>query len=931
MGDAAGTAGARGAPEPVGRDAEIDVLLRAFTHAAGPTLPVVLVVGEAGIGKSLLVRHALDRSGALAVVAEGDPAEADLDYGVVDQLVRRSPLDGSAVGEVVPLAGTDPLVAGAALMRFVDGLALDRPLVVVVDDAHWADRASLDAMTFAARRLRADQAVLCLTCRPEGVDRLPTGMARLVDGSRRVDLRPLDVAAVGELAARATGGPVPAAAAARLRAHTGGSPLHVEALLRELSRAELVDAERLPAPRSYATLVLARLAACSRGAQRLVEALAVLDRRPALTTVTATAGIDPASREGAAALDEALAAGMVRLVEQPGERSLVFAHPLIGAAVLDDLPASRREGLHRAAGEVLPGAAGVRHRLAGCPGHDPDLAAAAGGAADAEAARGAHGVAARLWAEAARVAPEVAARDHARLQAVDQHLLAGDLAAAARDRGLVDAAADGPRRSFMLGRLAYVLGPRRQAEGHLDRAWRQVTAGGEPADPALAGRIAALRATTAVDRGDGAAGMAWSRRALALAPDTAADCNHGHMLAMSCALEGRVRDGITELSAALDPSPASPAALADLHLGRGVLHLWAHDLGRAVDDLAVCLASWGTGGTLVARETARFFLAEAHHRAGRWDDAVVTAETAAAVVDETDQVWLAAFPHAVAVLPLAGRGEWERAERHLAAARAAADAADGGAARLWARLAALRLAESRGDPAAIVAAGEALGGNRAGRAPRRDEGVAPWRATYAEALAATGRVDAARAVADWLAHDAEGSTSPLVRADVARARIAADLAAGDAAGAAARAERSLAAGSGTERAGPFPLGQLGLVAGRAWLAAGEPEPASAVLTGALARFDALGAAPWVAAAERALASTGRRRRAPRRPTGADLTPQEQAVVHVVARGASNREAADELFLSVKTVEHHLSRAYAKLGVRSRTELARVVLGTPTPP
>jgi DNA-binding NarL/FixJ family response regulator len=115
-----------------------------------------------------------------------------------------------------------------------------------------------------------------------------------------------------------------------------------------------------------------------------------------------------------------------------------------------------------------------------------------------------------------------------------------------------------------------------------------------------------------------------------------------------------------------------------------------------------------------------------------------------------------------------------------------------------------------------------------------------------------------------------------------------------------------------------------LVSGRAWLAAGERERAVAAFAAARRRFSGLGAAPWVAAAERELAAAGARAAVSRVPTGAVLTPREQTVAHVVARGATNREAAAELFLSVKTVEHHLSRAYAKLGVRSRTELARTL-------
>jgi DNA-binding CsgD family transcriptional regulator len=908
---------------PVGRDSEVAALVAAFTEVDPATVTVALVVGEPGMGKTSIVRHALARSGAFGVVADADPAESDLEYGVLEQLVRRSPLDGSAAADLVPLAGTDPLVAGAALLRFVDGLALDRPLVVVVDDVHWADRASLDAMTFAARRVQGDQVVLCLTCRPEGLDRVPAGLARLVvPAQRRIDLGPLDSAAVAELASRSTGGPFPAAASERLRAHTGGNPLHIGALLRELAPGELLGGGRLPAPRSYRALVLGRLAACRPPAQRLVEALAVLDRRPAVTTAMAVAGLDPAGDDdGVAALDEAMETGFVELVERPGERSLVFTHPLVAAAVSGDMSPSRRAELHRAAGAVVPGVAGLRHRLDGTAGHDVRLAADACAGARAEAERGAYASAARLWAGAARVAPDPANREQARLQSVDHHLLAGDLAAAARDRPLVDDATDGPLRSFVLGRLAYVLGPRGEAEGHLDRAWLQVDVVG---DRALAGRIAALRATTAVDRGDGAAGLVWARRALSLARVAAADCNHGHMLAMSCALEGQMAAGIAELTAALEPPPPGPAAVADLRLGRGVLLMWAHDLPGAAADLVACLGSSGAGGTFVARETARYFLAELYWRAGRWDDAVVTAETAAAIVDETDQVWLAAFPHAVAVYALAARGEVERAAAHLAAARAAGAEARGGAARLWAGVAAVRLAESQFDAEAVVAAGDRLdraGGQATAGVRRLDEAIAPWRAGYAETLAAVGRLDDARLVTAWLDDQAATRASPLVAADAARAGIAVALAEGDVAAATVRAGELDPV---VEDAGPFPLGRLGLVAGRAWLAAGERERAVAAFAAARRRFSGLGAAPWVAAAERELAAAGARATVSRVPTGAVLTPREQAVAHVVARGATNREAAAELFLSVKTVEHHLSRAYTKLGVRSRTELARTL-------
>src|SRR5918994_636682 len=203
------------------------------------------------------------------------------------------------------------------------------------------------------------------------------------------------------------------------------------------------------------------------------------------------------------------------------------------------------------------------------------------------------------------------------------------------------------------------------------------------------------------------------------------------MLAMSSALQGRLHEGIDELSDALADPPAHPAAVADLRLGRGVLRLWAHDLREAADDLAACLGSWGASGAFVSRETARFF----------------TAEVATSVVDETDQAWLAAFSHAAAVHPLAARGEWARADEHLAAAKVAVNTVNGGAAGLWAMLAEMRLAEARNDPKGVVAIGSLLASP--GARPI-EEGIVPWRASHVEALVALDRLDDARPVVDAL-------------------------------------------------------------------------------------------------------------------------------------------------------------------------------------
>ena len=695
----------------VGRERELAAVDAALKRASGGEPTVLLIVGEAGMGKTELLKSLVATPDVIAVAAAGDQGETELDYGLIEQLLRASPLGGDQVSDTLPRMGADPLDAGASLLRLIDGLQLGEPLVVAIDDAHWADRATLDALTFGARRLRADRVLLCVATRPEGIDRLPQGLVRLADATGgRIEVGGLDARAIRALASALREERVSVPAAERLRAHTAGNPLHARALLRELPPGALAGGGPLPAPRSYATLVLARLAGCQPPARELVAALAVVGSRTQLATVAATAGLD----DPLPALDEAVEQRLVELVEAPGERAVGFTHPLVRAAVLDDLAPSRRAALHRAAAAVIPGAAGLRHRLAGCAGYDADLAAESLATARSEVDRGAYASAARLSMEAARVAPDPVTRDAAMLDALDQLLLAGNVAEVRERRHTADAAAPSARRSFVQGRLAYVLGPRADAQGLLESAWEAVTDDdGEPLDPELAGRIAALLATCAVDRADGDAGLSWARRALSLARVAAADCNHGHMLAMASALQGRMDEGIAELTEALAEGPAHPAAMADLRMGRGVLRLWTHDLRRGAEDLQACLAAWGAGGgTFVSRETARFFLADLQYRSGRWDDALVTAEVAAAIVDETEQSWIAAFSHAVAAQPLTGRGEWARAEEHLAAARGYADAIDGGAATLWTTVAQMHLDEVRGRPDAVVAVANAITGSR---------------------------------------------------------------------------------------------------------------------------------------------------------------------------------------------------------------------------
>jgi DNA-binding CsgD family transcriptional regulator len=480
------------------------------------------------------------------------------------------------------------------------------------------------------------------------------------------------------------------------------------------------------------------------------------------------------------------------------------------------------------------------------------------------------------------------------------------------------------------GRLAYVLGPRRTTREHLADAWtRLVEAAGGDEDLAgrpleerrLAGRVAAMRATACVDRGAGDDAIRWGRRALEPAPTEAALASTGHMLAGAYALTGQLEDGealLDELCTRVDelpPATVSGALEADVRCGRGLLRLWCHDLDGAAEDLERSLGAAASGGSFAARESARFYLAEVRYRQGRWDEAILLAQLSASVVDDADQAWMAALPHATAARPLAARGE-EAAEDHLARALAAAEAVGLGVGVGLARIAALEVAACRRDHATVVELGDLLVGQQRGPV---DERIAPWRATYVEALVGLDRAtDAARVVEQLQAV----APTDLLANDRARAEVALAVAARDEDAVDAAAAVGLALDP--DAVGPYPRARLELALGRAWRRRGDRRRAQAVLEIAHTRLSGLRAIPWLEQVERELAASGLRPARRTARTGAELTPQEQAVAQLVARGLTNREVGAELVVSAKTVEHHLSRIYAKLGLRSRTELARTL-------
>ncbi len=915
----------------VGRQPELGALSAALAAARAGDPQVVLIQGEAGIGKSSLISEFLGgQPGLPAVTASGEEAEAFLPYGLVEQLAA-----GAAAVSAEALAGlellsrglradADPLKAGVELLALISSLQGCEAVAVVIEDLQWADLASARALLFACRRLSADRVLVVLTCRPGGMSQLGEGWERFVSGDRRCTRLALGGLGVDELGllCRALGRTgLSARAFRRLRRYTGGNPLLTRALLAELTDDTLNDAHGLlRAPRSLADVIQLRLADLSPAARDVVAAAAVLGDHSTLVDVAAVAGT-PAP---AAALGEAEQAGILVEQETPSGWRLSFPHLLVRQAVYGGLGAERRRALHLRAAAAVGGEDALAHRTAAAAGADQALASDLDEAAGKAAAAGKLRLAARYLQQAAMVSEAGPERDERTLSSFGLLVRAADVSQAEAARPAAERLPASARRDAALGQLALLAARPADARTLLHAAWDAH----DPAADQAAGQEAAIGLGMLFGiSGSFTASTMWLDRALASATGSEPwyDTARG-LRAVPFTLSGQGDKALSLFDGLPERAAMVPAARTDSLTYRGIVKLWTGDLQGATDDLEVAVKRIRAGLQVRFPGQPLAFLAEAEFRRGRWDDCQDHAELAVSLARDADLYYDLPIVHSAAARVPACRGDWATAASHVEAAEHAA-AAFGGFAEIFAASARSILGFARDDPGEVL-----LGAATALAVPDIDCYDDPaafwWRPLQIWALIRTGQLGDAETMLAGFESRAAARSESLALLNAAWLRGCLAMAHGEL----EQAEQVLGNGCQASAAGPLPFhrGLLNLEHGRCLSRLRQRKAAIAAVRSADDAFSGLAAHPFTQAARDELSALGVRPRDGGDPDLLGLTAQELRVARLVASGLSNREAAEQLYLSPKTVEYHLASAFTKLGVSHRHQLAARIRDRETP-
>ncbi len=943
------TGSARVAPALLEREAELAALAGALEDALAGEGSLVVVEGSAGIGKSRLLAEARSLAAAAGMQVLSSRAgehETEFAYGVVRQLFEPLLVNASAEERADRLAGAaalvEPLFAAVpaagppaedspfailhGLYWLAANIAYATPTCLVVDDLHWADVPSLRWLGFLAHRLDGLPLAVVVASRPAEQGHDPALLDELLGDTAAVSVQPAPLAltAVLELARERLGHEPAEAFGAAVAVATGGNPLYVTAVLDTVARegveptAEQAKHVLGLGPRAVARTVASSLARLPPDAVALAEAAALLGDGTELRHAAALAGL-----ELGAARQEAGRLVAVDLFRDPDP--IEFVHPVVRSVVFERIDAGARDALHRSAAEILAAAGAPPERAAGHllqvkPGGVPDVVAALRSAADRALASGAYAIVVEYLRRALAEPPGEAERADV--------LLA--LGLAERRAGLPDAVehlesawrdvSDGPGRAragLELGRTLFFAN--RQPDAIV--VLREVAGSLGDEDPDLRERLdaeiigvarwlvesypLAAELLAGVDEAELSGGGGSAQLLAALAVDEAGRCGSREVAvrrARQALAMGVLQDGeaigyyhavnalfmageIEEAGAAFEQGAREARRRGDPFRVANLLGFLAYTrlrLGRLRDaeaDLREGLElSRATAAAATAFQWHAGTLAELLIERGELEEAAALVESVQLDLQPVGSMQLFFLRRARGRLRLLAR----EPERALADFRTTIDVAAAGAAVNPAWLpsrsdAALALHLLGRDAEAVALVEEELGYARVWGAPI---GIAVALRTLGLIVGGADGLATLQEAVDML------EPTP-ARLEYARALVEH--------GAALRRANHRAEARERLREGAELAHRIGALA-------------------------------LVAQANQELAATGARPRTLVQTGPETLTASERRVAQLAAEGISNKEVAQALFVTVKTVEVHLSSVYRKLGIASRRELASALAG-----
>jgi DNA-binding CsgD family transcriptional regulator len=904
----------RMAIEIVGREEELSFLQALLDHARrGPAM--LVLEGEAGIGKSTLWEAGVEHARAQGLtVLSSRPAEAeralghvglaDLLEGVVDDAVsalltpRRRALQVVLLQEEASGDPVDHRTLAVAVRDILQLLSERGPILIAIDDVQWLDPSSSRALAFALRRLDASPVSLLLARRlAEGAHQSEVEQAVGAGRVRHLVVAPLSVGALHRFLRDRVDRPFARQTLLRIHERSGGNPFFALELARVLD-ANVDPLQPLPVPETLEELVRTRideLPTATRQALALASALGTPSE-----SVLERAGV------AADALRPAFAANVI----ERENGTIRFTHPLLSSVLYQDLGEERRGVHERVAGIVDDPLLRARHLALSRDTPDADVAAVLDDAASLAVDRGASAIAAELAEQALRLTPSdasnarhrrslAAARAHhaagewTRARTIATDLLAGTEIGALRPEGLVllaelesvdhavelleealrEAAGRPALQSFIHCRLAWATRFRNGYVRALEHARAALELAEELDDDLLQGRARVVQAILGWIVGD---------------PETPQLPSRAHDFATALGGERLVQEATFAVVNTLASSVRRDEARTLLER--------EHREWRELDEPRSARALWG--------------LSWVEFWAGRW---ALAAAHAGGAHDISIQYGLEVpQDHLPIALIAVHRGQLELAREHSQRALELAEEQFGlhppqhmailGLVALWSRDAA-GAADWLGKADRQAAA---LGWG--------EPSIRWWSADFVELLLELGRIDDADQVLDVWEADASRLGREWVLAHVTRCRGLVAAARGNVEQALALLAEAVAQHEAV--ADPFGRARALLALGVVRRRGRQKRAAREAIEAALEGFESVGASGWAAKARGELGRIAGRRRQE------GLTAAERRVAALVAEGRTNREVAAALFLGERTVASHLTHIYAKLGVRSRTELAR---------